>query len=94
MPVLNQKGIHTAIAIHDGADALHANAMPGFMGYRNSIFKGNRILAGVFNLQEESFFLIEKLHINDAGLFCGGDRQAGVERIFQRIGEKHTQITV
>ena len=94
MMILNQKRTHAVIAFHNGTDALYANAMPGFMGYRNSIFKGNRILAGVFNLQEESFFLIEKPHINDAGLFCGGDRQAGVECIFQRIGEKHTQITV
>ena len=92
--ILNQKRTHTAVVFHNGADALHANAVSRFMRYRNAVFKWNMIPTGVFYLQKESVVLIVKMHINDAGFFCGGEGLTGVQRIFQCIREQHAQITV
>ena len=50
MMILNQKRIQATVAFDDGTDALHANAVTRFIGYRNSIFKWNVIPAGVFHL--------------------------------------------
>ena len=62
--ILNQKRIQATVAFDDGTDALHANAMTRFVGYRNTVFKGNVIPTGVFHLQKESAILVVKLHIN------------------------------
>lgn len=48
--ILNQKRIQATVAFDDGTDALHANTVTRFIGYRNSIFKWNVIPAGVFHL--------------------------------------------
>ena len=50
MMILNRKCTHTAVAFHNGADALHANAVFRFMRYRDAVFKWNMIPTGVFYL--------------------------------------------
>ena len=81
MMILNQKRIQATIAFDDGTDALHANAVTRFIGYRNSIFKWNVIPAGVFHLQKETSTPVIKLHINDACLFRSGKGLAKSHRI-------------
>lgn len=83
--ILHQKGIHTAVAFHNGTDALHANAMSRFVGHRNSIFKGNLTAAGIFYLQKKMVIFIIKLYINDACFLCSRKRLTGVQCVFQCI---------
>ena len=94
MVILHQKAAHAVIMFHNGTDALYANAMPLFVGYGDAIFKKNLLFAGIFHLQKQMVIFMIKLYINDACFRGCSDGLAGVERVFQRIGQKNAQIAV
>ena len=80
--------------LDDGTDALHTDPVPRLIGHGYILFKADRVLTGVCYLQKELAAPLVELHVNGAGCSRGGKRTAGVERVFQRVGEQNAQATV
>ena len=94
MSVPDEKGVYPSVPLYDRADTLHPDPVAGAVGYGNSVFKPYRFLTGIFDLQKDFSVPFVKLHVDHTGHPLCGNRPAGVDRILQRIGQNHAQVTV
>lgn len=86
------KAVNAAVFLHDGADAAHTQTVARLPGHRHAVLKQNGCAAGICQLQEKTPVLLVGGCLNVGGEPGGILPLAGMQGVFQRVGQQHAQV--